>query len=93
MAAAAVERIPSEQTFAPVQSVLDGAEVKVAARTPKLPRHDVETTLSYFKANEDGSPPHPTYADRPETYERPSDVHGVTIHDIAGHEVEFSIDK
>jgi hypothetical protein len=56
-------------------------------------RHDVETQLNYFKPNEDGSPPHPTYVDRPETYERPFEAHQVVVHDVRGNEANFSLDK
>lgn len=47
---------------------------------------DVNTVLHYYKPNEDGSPPHPTYVNRPETYERPTEPHPVTVRDIRGRE-------
>lgn len=53
---------------------------------------DVETTLNYYKPNADGSPPHPTYTDRPETYDRPVESHQVTVHDVAGREKEYTLD-
>ncbi|KAK0385935.1 hypothetical protein NLU13_7110 [Sarocladium strictum] len=53
---------------------------------------DVETLLNYHKDNEDGSPPHPTYVDRPETYERPSEVHKVLVRDVRGKENQFTLD-
>ncbi|KAF1994410.1 hypothetical protein P154DRAFT_557269 [Amniculicola lignicola CBS 123094] len=43
--------------------------------------------------NEDGSPPHPTYVDRPETYDRPVESHGVTVKDITGKEKEYTLNK
>ncbi|RYP72548.1 hypothetical protein DL770_007957 [Monosporascus sp. CRB-9-2] len=55
--------------------------------------HDVDTVLNYHKPNEDGSPPHPTYVDRPETYERPVDVHPARITDITGKESDYTLDK
>lgn len=54
---------------------------------------DVQTVLHYHKPNEDGSPPHPTYIDRPETYDRPYEKHSVTVHDVRGHENEYSLDE
>jgi hypothetical protein len=60
--------------------------------SPPQPR-DVKTTLNFHKDNEDGSPPAPTYVDKPQTYERPYETHDVTIHDIRGKEHEFSIYK
>jgi hypothetical protein len=53
---------------------------------------DVQTVLNYFKPNEDGSPPHPTYTDRPETYNRPVETHPVTVRDIRGRERDFTLD-
>jgi hypothetical protein len=53
---------------------------------------DVDTVLNYYKPNEDGSPPHPTYVDRPETYERPVEVHPTTVRDVRGRESEFTLD-
>jgi hypothetical protein len=53
---------------------------------------DVNTILHYHKANEDGSPPHPTYVDRPETYDRPTEVHPVTVRDVRGREKDFTLD-
>lgn len=64
----------------------------VAEAPPSKPHH-VDTVLNYFKPNEDGSPPHPTYIDRPETYDRPYETHPVTITDISGHEANYSLDK
>lgn len=53
---------------------------------------DVHTVLHYHKPNEDGSPPHPTYVDRPETYDRPFEVHPVTVQDVRGKENQFTLD-
>jgi hypothetical protein len=54
--------------------------------------HHVQTTLNFLKENEDGSPPKPTYADRPETYDRPVTTLPATIHDISGHELDYTLD-
>ena len=56
-------------------------------------KRDVKTTLNYYKANEDGSPPHPTYVDKPETYARPSEPLDVTVNDIRGEDHLYSLDK
>lgn len=58
-----------------------------------LKRNDVETSLNYYKPNEDGSPPHPTYVDRPETYERPYESHKIVVHDARGSEDHFTLDS
>lgn len=57
------------------------------------PKHDVPTILNYFKENEDGSPPHPTYIDRPETFDRPFEPHQVTVKDITGEEANYTLDR
>ncbi|KAI1392452.1 uncharacterized protein F4822DRAFT_391100 [Hypoxylon trugodes] len=63
-----------------------------AAPSVSLP-HDVDTVLNYFKPNEDGSPPEPTYTDKPETYERPTSPHPIHITDVSGRENEYTLDK
>jgi hypothetical protein len=65
----------------------------LSSQGPVSPSHDVDTTLNYFKPNEDGSPPHPTYVDRPETYDRPVESHPVRITDISGRESDYTLDK
>ncbi|KAF2277353.1 uncharacterized protein EI97DRAFT_493302 [Westerdykella ornata] len=42
--------------------------------------------------DDDGSPPHPTYVDRPETFDRPFEQHPVTVRDVRGREHEFTLD-
>lgn len=54
---------------------------------------DVYTTLNYHKPNEDGSPPFPTYVDRPETYDRPFESFPVVVKDVRGREGEYSLDS
>ncbi|KAJ5888718.1 hypothetical protein N7495_008759 [Penicillium taxi] len=56
------------------------------------PQH-VQTTLNFYKENEDGSPPAPSYVGKPETFERPIASLPVTIHDISGHELDYTLDK
>jgi hypothetical protein len=61
--------------------------------TPKSSgKKDVQTNLNYYKANEDGSPPHAVYTDRPETYKREHTSHQVTIHDVRGDEQSYTLD-
>lgn len=56
-------------------------------------RKDVPTSLNFHKDNEDGSPPEPSYVERPQTYERPVNTHNVTVEDVRGREEQFSIYK
>jgi hypothetical protein len=69
---------------------VDVQENLIHASTP-LP-HNVHTVLNYYKDPADGSSPPATYVDRPETYNRPSEAHPVTVHDVSGHEAEFTLD-
>ncbi len=85
MAAAAVQQQPGLPAFAVSAGRGDSKDV---GNTPA----DVRTVLNYYKPNEDGSPPHATYTDRPETYGRPVEEHGVTIHDVRGREADYSLD-
>ncbi|KAI9738409.1 MAG: hypothetical protein M1834_008912 [Cirrosporium novae-zelandiae] len=55
--------------------------------------HNVHTTLHYLVPPPPNQAPPPTYVNRPETYARPSDDVEVLIHDIRGHEDEFTLDK
>ncbi|KAK8064987.1 methyltransferase-like protein [Apiospora hydei] len=76
------------------------AEVQIPAAVPfegitvakEVKSHDVDAVLHFHKPNEDGSPPEPTYIDRPETYERPTDPRLVRITDVTGRESSFTLD-
>ncbi len=85
-----------QKPFAPSGFDAVGAQlpqISTIDRAANNSPRDIQTTLNYFKDNEDGSPPHPTYVDRPETYNRPFVTHPATIHDLRGREDEFSLDK
>ena len=58
-----------------------------------IERHDVETTLNFYKPNAAGSPPEPAYLARPETFERPPETHKVTVHDVSGKESFYTLDN
>jgi hypothetical protein len=63
-----------------------------SSATPSQPHH-VATTLNYYKDPGDGSEPHPSYVGKPETYYRPPETLDVTVHDVRGHEDQYSLDK
>jgi hypothetical protein len=84
MATAAVINPSSAPTHTP-------QTIQLSTATKTGPQ-DVNTVLHYYKPNEDGSPPHPTYVDRPETYDRPTEVHPVTVRDVRGRENEYTLD-
>lgn len=86
MATAAVASSSPAPTYEP-QTIQTATPPKITGA------QDVDTVLNYHKPNEDGSPPHPTYIDRPETYERPVDPRHVTVRDVRGRESEFTLDK
>lgn len=92
MASAATLQSSSSQptTFEPLQSTF--TTQSSSTNTPKKAR-DVTTTLNYFVAPADGSAPPPNIAGDAASYNRPVDPHVVTIHDIRGHEEEFTLEK
>jgi len=61
-------------------------------QAPKVEPRNVTTTLHYFKDNEDGSPPAPSYAGKPETFSRPTLPQQVTVYDIRGSEDQHTLD-
>ena len=87
MATAAVQHPQSTPAFSP--QILNPTSSATSTSKPQ----DVDTVLHYHKPNADGSPPHPTYVDRPETYDRPFEVHPVTVRDVRGKENEYTLDK
>ncbi|KAF9889369.1 hypothetical protein FE257_007479 [Aspergillus nanangensis] len=54
--------------------------------------HDVQTTLNFIKEMPDGSHKAPNYVGRADTYERPLDTVPVTIHDVSGRELDYTLD-
>lgn len=67
------------------------AQKPIAVSIPEKPHH-VNTSLNFYKENEDGSPPSPTIIGKPETFNKPSISLPVTIHDVSGHELDYSLD-
>ncbi|KAL3482112.1 amino acid permease-domain-containing protein [Aspergillus californicus] len=60
--------------------------------TPDKPHH-VQTTLNFFKDHEDGSPPTPNYVQQPASYyNQPTETIPVTVHDVSGHELDYTLD-
>lgn len=55
MATAAVQHSPATPSGGPLLHVIENEKKEVGKR------HDVATTLYYYKEAEDGSPPAPTY--------------------------------
>ncbi|KAL7799255.1 hypothetical protein V8C37DRAFT_367186 [Trichoderma ceciliae] len=94
MAAAAVQSAVPSSGFGSVQGVQFQPQLGQQTASKKIPKHDVDTILNYFKDNEDGSPPAPSYANKPETFQnRPIASHKVTIRDVAGEEDKYTLDK
>ncbi|ERT00241.1 uncharacterized protein SPSK_10897 [Sporothrix schenckii 1099-18] len=77
---------------AAIQSPLAGPQVGSTLPTAHSTQRHVQTTLNYYKPNADGSPPHATYYDRPETYYREAEPHTVTVHDVSGDEAKYTLD-
>ncbi|CAG8903466.1 unnamed protein product [Penicillium egyptiacum] len=62
------------------------------APVSEKPRH-VQSTLTFNKPREDGTPHPPIYIGKPETYERQMVTIPVTIHDVSGHELDYTLDS
>ncbi|KAL1999195.1 hypothetical protein VTN02DRAFT_4895 [Thermoascus thermophilus] len=88
MASAAVHLPSPAPLEAPIQARQNAFPVPPADSRP----HHVQTTLNYHKDAADGSPPAPNYAGRPETYDRPVETLPVTVTDISGHELDYTLD-
>ncbi|KZL66031.1 methyltransferase-like protein [Colletotrichum tofieldiae] len=91
MAAAAVQHILSTGDIGPLKNTQVNQSLSVASKPAT--KRNVQADLHYHKDNEDGSPPHPTYVDKPETYDRPFETHSVKIKDITGDEDKFTLDR
>ena len=64
-----------------------------ASQTKETPKpRDVETVFNYFKDSEDGSPPEPTYVNKPNTYDRPTVQKRLIVHDVRGREDQYTLD-
>jgi hypothetical protein len=85
MATAAIQQPHSTPSFA--HQIVD----KITP-SPMIKSQDVDTVLHYFKPNADGSPPNPTYVDKPETFYREPDSHDVTVRDVRGKEDQYALD-
>jgi hypothetical protein len=81
MATAAVQQAP------PLPSAYQAEPLKRAER------HDVHTSLNYYKDPGDGSAPAPSYVGKPETYERPVQPFDVTVTDISGNVGDYNLDN
>ncbi|KAF1808360.1 hypothetical protein P152DRAFT_517613 [Eremomyces bilateralis CBS 781.70] len=86
MAAAAVQHAPGSALGQVVEPFAQENTLKPA-------KHDVSAELYYYKENEDGSPPDPTYVGKPSTYLRPHTTENFVIHDVAGEEEKYTIDS
>jgi hypothetical protein len=76
-----------------IHNGLDTVRQPLQSSAKPAGKKDVVATLNFYKPNEDGSGPHATYVDRPETYDRPREPHDVTIHDVRGSEKDYTLDQ
>lgn len=53
--------------------------------------HNIQTSLNFFKPNEDGSAPSPAFIARPETFERVPDTQQVTIQDVSANIERYNL--
>lgn len=64
-----------------------------AQSPPTRELHDVVADFHYYVDPVGGGPPAPTYIGKPESYDRSTDDRSVTVHDIRGTEVQYTLDK
>ncbi|KAB5569950.1 hypothetical protein GE09DRAFT_1186049 [Coniochaeta sp. 2T2.1] len=83
MATAAVQHAPA----AGPGTFVEPRAVEATQQT----KHDVATTLNYYK--DTGAAPAPTYAGKPETYDRPTEPLDVVVKDITGEESKYTLDS
>lgn len=88
--ATAATQLPAAPSFGAAPSA---PEVGIAQPELSSSPRNIQTQFNYYKDPEDGSPPQPTYTDRPETYERPTEAHEATVHDVRGREAEYTLDQ
>lgn len=86
--AAAATQIPSANPFGAVPA----PEVRNTQLEVNHGPRNIQSQLHYHKDPEDGAAPHATYIDKPETFERPTETHSVTIHDVRGREGDYTLD-
>jgi hypothetical protein len=94
MASAAVQNPLGSEHFGSANDRY-GQHTTAVNSTPKTTSYqprDITAIFNYFKDNEDGSPPHPSYVGKPETYYRPTVALQATVHDIRGSEDKYTLD-
>ncbi|KAF2664989.1 hypothetical protein BT63DRAFT_443298 [Microthyrium microscopicum] len=84
MATAAVQHAPGNSVGQYVEPVIQ--------ESTRVKKHDVSTELYYYKENEDGSPPTPTYVGKTNP-ERPFATQNSIVHDITGEEEKYTLDS
>ncbi|KAL4796346.1 hypothetical protein BDV19DRAFT_388482 [Aspergillus venezuelensis] len=88
MASATVQHAPSQTPG------LDAATTLPPTGTSEYKPHNVQTTLNFFADHPDGSPPTPNYVGDSETYKKqPVETVPVTVTDVAGKELDYTLDK
>ncbi|PWY87398.1 7alpha-cephem-methoxylase P8 chain related protein [Aspergillus heteromorphus CBS 117.55] len=85
MASAAVQ-LPTPTGDTP--SVLPTQQPPASSSKP----HHVQTTLNFIKELPDGSHLAPAYVGVPSSYDRPLTALPVTINDVSGHELDYTLD-
>jgi hypothetical protein len=77
----------------PSTSSLLTTQTQPVVDSPSDKPHHVQTTLNFFADHPDGSPPTPNIVGDAEAYRKqPIETIPVTIHDISGHELEYTLD-
>lgn len=93
---APLEVTPAHSLSRSARAEAAGVTNETTANSFEIPRGDVTSTLSYYEAPEDGAVPFNYVEEPPEG--QPQRNFGefknrVTLHDIRGHEAEYTLDK
>ncbi|KAL4948162.1 hypothetical protein BDW69DRAFT_189518 [Aspergillus filifer] len=89
MASATVQHPPSQDpSLGPTTTTLP------TTQNSEYKPHNVQTTLNFFADHPDGSPPTPYYAGDNDSYKKqPTETIPVTITDVAGKELDYTLDN
>lgn len=89
---------PTPDAYNPASGIVEpptssAATTHVTANTTANQPPSLHASFNYYLAAADGSPPPPSYVDKPETYFRPADTRVLPVRDIRGDEDNYTLDK
>lgn len=82
---------PDAYNPAPTSSAATTANTAATNATANL-TPSLHAEFNYYLAAADGSPPPPSYVDKPESYYRPADTRSLPVYDVRGNEDKYTLD-